>query len=166
MLIIAQGYKGRRQLWFNGKQLAYYSFDDHNYALVSTPNNILQMIDSIHAHYDIEFPAVDFLDPPFWDDLVENADSIRYLGREMIDGKDCFHILASNKEKTFQFWINNDAYNLPVRFAITYKQLNGNPQYMASFLEWKVNPHLPIAIFDFLPPPGAGKIRLLAKTER
>lgn len=166
MLINAHGYKGHRQLWYNGQQLAYYSFDENNYALVGGYSNIIKTIDSINLMYDIEFPAADFFYPAFTDDLIENADSIRFLGKQIIGGIEMFHIVAVNKDAIFQFWINNDAYNLPARFAVTYKMKTGQPQYLATFSGWNVNPSLPIAMFDFLPPPGASRIRLVARTER
>lgn len=166
MLVNAHGYKGHRQFMYNGQQLAYYSFDENNYGVLQVPDNIIRMIDSVHAMYDIEFPAVDFFYPSFTDDLLENADSVLFLGIDKINEEEYFHILATNKDITFQFWITNDAYNLPAKFAVTYKNQPGDPQYMASFSEWQVNPTLPPAMFDFLPPPGATVVRIMSKTDK
>ncbi len=166
MMINAHGYKGHRTLKYNGEQLSFYSFDEHNYALIKGNKNIIATIDSVNESYDIEFPAADFFYPAFTDDLIENADSIVYVGREMIGGKEYFHILADSKETIFQFWIRNDSYLLPGIFSVTYKKKEGIPQYLAIFSEWQVNPSLPSAMFDFMPPPGATKIRLLAKNEK
>jgi hypothetical protein len=166
MLIDADGDKGHRLILYNGRELAYYSFDEHNYGVVKAPPTIIQTIDSMHTNYDWEFPAADFFYPAFTDDLLENVDELRYLGNETISGKEYFHLLAIGKNLNFQFWINNDAYSLPARFVITYKNQPGQPQYQATFSDWQVNPSLPLAMFDFQPPPNAKKIRLMSKHDR
>lgn len=166
MLVNAHGPEGHRQYMYNGQQLAYYSFDEHNYGIVRTPETTIRTIDSLHAHYGIEFPAADFFYPAFTDDLLEHSDVVRFLGLDRIDGKEYFHILASGKEVSYQFWISNDGFNLPSKVVIAYKGKEGNPQYYASFSAWQLNPDLPAAMFDFLPPPGAASVRIMSKKDR
>ena len=60
----------------------------------------------------------------------------------MVDGQECFHILAINSERTAQFWIANDAFNLPKKFVLTYKN-KGNLQYESTFSNWRLNPNIP-----------------------
>lgn len=165
MLVNAHGHKGHRQFLYNGQRLAYYSFDERNYGIIPTPNTVIKMIDSLHAVYDMDFPAADFFYPSFTDDLLEHSDSIRFLGTERIGAKEYFHIIAFAKEEDVQFWISSDAYNLPARFSIAYKAKEGTPQYLALFSDWNINPHLPAAMFDFTPPPGATQLRILSKKD-
>jgi hypothetical protein len=166
VMVNAYGHKGHRQFLYNGQQLGYYSYDEHNYGVIPAPSTTLQMIDSVNTNYGIEFPAADFFYPAFTDDLLEQADTVRFLGKEEIEGKEFFHIMAIGKDVNFQFWVNNDAYNLPAKFVITYKHMRGSPQYIASFSDWQINPALPSAMFDFLPPPGAAQVRIMSKTDR
>ncbi len=163
MLVNIKNQKGHRQYWYNGSQLAYYSYDENNYALVNAPPTIMEMIDTIHADYGIEFPAADFFYPTFTDDIIQNSDQIKYIGQSKINDKECFHILATSKEMNVQIWIANDAFNLPVKLVITYNKKEGQPQYEATLSNWHVNPDLPNAMFNFLPPPGAAKIRMIPK---
>jgi len=165
MLVNSTGAKGHRQFWYNGSQLSYYSYDENNYAVLDAPLTILQTIDSVNKNFGIEFPAADFFYPTFTDDLIENSDQIAYLGQTQIMGKDCFQILVTTKETSIQIWISSDAFNLPLRYAIVYSNLEGNPQYEATFSDWQINSDLPAAMFDFLPPPGAKKIRMISKSE-
>lgn len=163
MLVNTHGQKGHRKFLYNGEQLAYYSFDENNYGIIDAPSNIIATIDSLHAQYDFDFPAGDFFYPAFTDDLIQASDSIRYMGMVKIGGKEYFDIMAYGKEINVQFWINNDAYNLPGRFAITYKNKEKNPQYLALFSDWQINPQLPAAMFNFLPPPDANKVTIMPK---
>lgn len=166
MLVNSEGRKGHRQYWYNGKELAYYSYSENNYARVKTPHNIMAMIDSINTNYGIEFPAADFFYPAFTDDMIQNSDDIKYLGQTIINGVNCFHILSTSKEVDVQVWVSSDAFNLPVKFVITYNFMDGHPQYEATFSNWQVNPEFPIAMFEFTPPPGAAKIRMIAKNQK
>jgi hypothetical protein len=164
MLVHSYGDKGHRGFWYNGEQIAYYSFDENNYAIVATPANIVSTITAIHQDYGIEFPAADFFYPTFTDDLLKDYPNIRYLGIKEIDNQECFHILASNNDQCAQFWIADDAYNLPKKFVLTYKNKE-NMQYEATFSNWVLNPDIPLSVFEFLPPPKAIEVVLLPKNQ-
>jgi len=166
MLVNAHGHMGHRQFMYNGDQMAYYSFDENNYGIVKSPNNVIKMIDSLNDRYDIEFPAADFFYPAFTDDVLQNSDSLRFLGMERSGSKEYFHIISFSKSMDIQFWINNDAYNLPARFSIVYKNKAGNPQYLAMFSDWQLNPKLPEAMFNFVPPPNAAMVRMMSKSDK
>jgi len=166
LMINGVGDKGHRQMWYNGEQLAYYFREEHNYGIIPAPATTIRMIDSINQAYRIEFPAADFFYPAFTDDLLEHSDVLKFLGRSIINGQECFHILSSNNEMTIQIWISSDAYNLPLKYAIRYKTKEGNPQLEATFSDWKVNPNLPSAMFDFEPPPGSVQVRIMSASQK
>jgi hypothetical protein len=162
MLIHAYGDKGHRGFWYNGCQLVFYSFDENNYAIVDVPPTIIETIDTVNKTYGIDFPAADIFYPTFTDDILANFDNLVFLGKKVLDDQECFYVLASNNNMSVQFWIANDAYNLPMKFIITYKN-DGNKQYEATFSNWQLNPEIPEAVFEFLPPPAAAKIILMPK---
>ena len=163
MLIDSRGEKGHRGFWYNGKQLAYYSYSENNYAVIDAPSTILATIDTVNKTYGIEFPAADFFYPSFTDDLIENNDEIIFVGKSTIDEKDCFHIIAKNKDMSIQIWISDDALFLPMKMVLVYYDIIPNAQYEATFSDWKMNPELPDAMFEFTIPPDANKLRLIAK---
>jgi hypothetical protein len=163
MLINSTGDKGHRQYFYNGSNLWYYSHDENNYGVIETPSNILLTIDSVFNAYAIEFPAADFFYPAFTDDLIEHSTEIFSLGKSIVNGLECYHILAVGKELSVQIWISNDALSLPVKYMIVYHQYDGNPQFEATFSDWQINPNLPDAIFDFTPPVGASPLRIISK---
>lgn len=166
MLINFNGDKGHRQIWYNGQELAYYFREEHNYGILQVPGTTMEMIDTVNRKYGIQFPAADFFYPSFTDDLLKDADELKFIGRSRVNGQDCFHVVATNKEMVVQIWISSDAYNLPARFVITYKNKPGSPQYQANFSDWQLNPNLPVAMFDFQAPPGSARLRILSKEDR
>ena len=165
MLVITKNKKGHRQYMYNGTQLAYYSFTENNYGMIDAPPTIMEAIDKIHLDYGIDFPAADFFYPTFTDDMIALFDEIRYLGIEIVDGKECFHLLARNKDRSAQVWINNDAFTLPAKMLIV-DNTEGHPQIESTYSNWHINPVLPDAMFDFLPPAGATRLTIVAKNEQ
>lgn len=164
MHVDTRGDKGHRAFWYNGASVIAYSFDENNYAAIDAPDNIISMIDSIHKDYGIEFPAADFFYPTFTDDILDNFDTLVYLGRKSINDRECAHILATNPNMSVQMWFSSDAFTLPQKFVILYKN-EGNRQYEASFSDWKLNSDIPAAAFDFLPPPAARKVSIMRRTK-
>ena len=163
MLINSQGDKGHRGLWYNGKQLMYYSYTENNYGRIEAPSNILATIDTVHKNYGIDFPAADFFYPTFTIDLIDQYNNIIFVGKSRVDDKDSFHIIAQNERMSIQIWISDDALFLPMKFVISYYDLIPNQQYEATFSDWRLNPQLPDEMFEFTPPPQAAELILLAK---
>lgn len=162
MLIKVQSDKGNKGFWYNGTSVTYYSFTENNYAKIDAPDNIIATIDSVSMKYDIEIPAADFFYPAFTDDILEGFDRVKYLGEKMVDNESCFHIKTTGKDMEVQYWISNDAYNLPKKYLILYKDRQ-NMQYEGTFSNWEINPDIPEAVFEFTPPPKAREIKILAK---
>jgi len=160
LLVRSEGDKGNRYMIYNGKTLSYYSLDKNHYAETKVPGTVVDMIDYMNKDYGIVFPLADFFYPTFVDDILSSATSLVLLGMTKVDGKECFHIAGTAKDKTFQFWIADDAYNLPVKLVIVDLDKPMNPQYEAVYTDWQINPELPGSIFEFRAPPNAKKIKL------
>jgi hypothetical protein len=163
LLVRSEGDRGSRDFFFNGQTLSYYSLDKNQYGQIQTPTStIMEMIDTVNKMYGIEFPVADFFYPTFVDDILSESKQLVYLGITKIDGKECFHIAGTASDKTFQFWIANDAYYLPMKVVIVYTNKEMNPQFEAVLTNWQVNPNLPDALFEFAAPMKAKKIKLMS----
>ena len=158
MLIRADGTKGNQGYWYNGQQLAYYSFNENNYVIIETPETTIEMIAEVNDRYGVDFPAADFFNPTFTDDVLQNFDEVRFAGLQKIEGKDCFYIIVRRKDMSVQLWLANDAYMLPVKMIIMYLSSSEPNQYEATFSDWEINPFLPEVMFNFQPPPKAKEI--------
>ncbi|MEM9675037.1 MAG: DUF2092 domain-containing protein [Cyclobacteriaceae bacterium] len=163
LLVNSNGDRGHRGYWYDGDQLAYYSYNENNYALVDAPPTILETIYAINNRYGVDFPAADFFNPYFTDDLLAQSEKLLFLGLSEVNEKECFHIVAASKEMSVQFWISTDAVTLPQKMVVVYLDQKGSPQYEATFADWELNPDLPDAIFNFFPPPGATELTLMPK---
>ncbi len=160
LLIRSAGDRGDRNIFYNGKSLSYFSVETNRYSTIPLAVPIMEMIDTVHKLYNIDFPAADFFYPTFVDDLLAESQYLIYLGMTKIEGKDCFHIAGKMADKSFQFWISDDGLNLPMKMVIVYTSRNMNPQYEAVLSDWQLNPLLPPALFEFIVPPKAKTIKL------
>lgn len=166
MMISSEGDKGSKRYYYNGKTLSYYSADRNHYAQIDAPNTLVEMIGDVNKEYGIIFPLADFMYPTFVDDIIADATSLEYLGMTQVNGKDCFHIAGVTKDKSFQFWITDDAFYLPAKMVIVHLNKPLNPQYEATYCDWEINPTLPPSMFEFDAPPGATKIKFHASHEK
>jgi hypothetical protein len=160
LLIRSQGDRGLRSIYYDGETLSYYSLENNQYATLALSAPIVDMIDTVNKLYGIEFPASDFFYPSFVDDLLSESKNLIYLGMTKVDGKDCFHIAGTAADKTYQFWISDDALTLPIKMVIVYTNRDMNPQYEAVLSDWQINPLLPATLFEFMVPPKAKKIKM------
>jgi len=158
-----KGDRGSYGIWYDGSFVSYYSFDENNYVTLEAPDNIITMMDSMHVSFDFKFPAADFFYPSFTDDIIDAFDTVQYIGKKMIEGEECFHIMATNNEMHVQIWISNKTGMLPKKLLIINISEN-NLQIESTFNDWNLNPNIPESVFDFLPPPNARLISILAKS--
>jgi len=158
-----EGTRGKSGFHYDGIYMSYYNYDENNYITLEAPESTLEMIDAMHLDYDFQFPAADFFYPSFTDDMIEQFKSIKFLGKKTVDGEECYHIMATNEDLNVQLWISNKTYLLPKHFVLIYKN-KSNLQYESTFSNWSLNPNIPDAVFDFMPPPNARLISILKKS--
>lgn len=163
MKVTSTGDKGNRGLWYSGKKLNYYSLDNNTYGFVTAPASVIETIDEVSKKFGIEFPAADFFYPTFLQDLTSEQGNLMFLGRTIVDGRECFHIAGSDKTKSFQFWIANDDLFLPVKMVIVYTSDKDKPQYEALYKDWTINSDYPDSMFEFATPPKATKVKLVPR---
>ena len=164
LLVKSEGDRGSKDLYYNGKVLTYYSMDKNQFGQIMLSAPIVEMIDTVSRAYGIEFPAADIFYPGFVDDILSESRNLRFLGLAKVEGRECFHIAGTAKDKTFQFWVSDDPYSLPLKMVIIYTGKEMSPQYEAVLTDWKINPSFPAALFEFNPPPRAHKIRMVPAT--
>ncbi len=157
------GDKGKKDFYYDGKTLTYYSADNNQYAQAPAPPTIMETIDSIQNAFGIDFPAADIFYPDLVDNIMANANNLDYLGLTDINDKECFHIAGANDEFTYQIWIDAKESYLPLKINIVYTSKPGNPQHEVVFENWSMNPVLQDSMFDFSAPPDAVKIKIVTK---
>jgi hypothetical protein len=60
--------------------------------------------------------------------------------------------IASGDKEDVQVWIARGDEPVPRRIVITYRQIEGQPQFWAQFTDWNFSPELSDTTFTFSPP--------------
>jgi len=160
LLIHAEGDRGSRSIFYNGKTFTYYSGNQNRYSQIEAPGNVMEMIDHMNKKFGVVFPLADFLYPSFTDDILNEASCLVFLGMTKVNEKDCYHIAGKTRDMTFQFWIADDSSCLPLKMAIVYTDEPMSPQYEATYSDWQINPDLSKSMFDFSVPANAQKMKI------
>ncbi len=148
---------------YNGEQVFFYSLDNNRYAIADAPDNLIETMDWLYTEFGIEFTTADIFYPSFSQDLAENMDYMQFIGLVNLNGKQVFHIVASNETISVQFWISNDIYLLPEKILLTYLDQPFSPQYEVQFSDWEINMVYPASIFEFDPPPSSEQITWMSR---
>lgn len=162
MHLYAVGDSDRVGYWYNGSTLTYYSFAKNAYVSVPAPGTILATIDSVHNAYGVDFPAADFFYPSLSNDIAAECSVVKLLGKAIIQGVSCDHIMTQGKNATTQIWISRGLYRLPVRLLIEGKS---GERYEATMMNWILDPALEDVMFEFVVPEGATKTTLATAHE-
>jgi len=76
----------------------------------------------------------------------------------------CDHLALRGEQEDVQVWIARGAEPVPRRIEITYRQIEGQPQFWAEFTDWNFSPKLSGATFTFVPPGDAKRIHFFLNT--
>jgi hypothetical protein len=78
-----------------------------------------------------------------------------------IEGSPYLHLFFSQPPGIeLELWLAKNEQSLPRRLIVTYRDLPGQPNFIAEFSDWNLNAHPADADFAFQPPAGAQQVQL------
>jgi hypothetical protein len=143
---------------YDGKTVAVHDRSGNVYATLPAPETIDKTIDLLATRYSLTMPLSDLF---FSDPCVALLPFVRsgmYVGKHPVRGVPCHHLAFRQENVDWQIWIQDGETPLPRKVVITYKELPGDPQFIAFLDNW--NLAAPDARFEFTPPAGAQKTEL------
>ena len=93
-----------------------------------------------------------------YDTLIAGVLEAKYIGRGVIDDRECEHLAFRNFDTDWQLWVEVGASPIPRKMVITSKTLNSAPQYTLRIKSWKTNVEPAPDAFSFVPPPNAQRL--------
>jgi len=87
-----------------------------------------------------------------------------YVGKAMIAGILCDNLALRNEDADVQMWVEKGDKPVPRRMIVTYKNLEGHPQFRAQFEEWNFSPNFSETVFSYSPPADADRISFFQDT--
>ena len=110
--------------------------------------------------YVIQFalPGADLLLTNAYETLVAGVLESKWMGRGVIDGRQCEHLAFRNFDTDWQLWVETGDRPIPRKMVITSKTVNGAPQYTLRIKSWKSGVVPAADAFSFAAPAGAKKL--------
>lgn len=145
---------------YDGKTLAILDRTENVYAVLDVPGTIDAMLDFVAEKYALTMPLSDLF---YGDPYATARPRIRtasHVGLHQVRGVKCHHLVIRQEAVDWQIWIQAADPPVPRKLVITYKELPGDPQYIAFLDDWNLAAKLPDDVFTFTPPSGARKTEL------
>jgi len=146
------------QFIYDGATLTLYDIPKKYYATATAPPTVSRTLDAVQARYGIAFPMADFIQMSAQENLLQNLTDAGYIGTSFIDGVECEHVAARQKDVDWQVWIEKDSTPLPRKLVITTKTDATQPQFTAR-IKWDTTPDIDSNLFSFTPPKDAVRIK-------
>jgi hypothetical protein len=144
--------------YYNGKTLTLYNPSDKVYATESAPDTIEGMLDFARESLGLVMPVGDLLYRNAYPLLMQDVTSAVVVGKAVIRGVKCDHLLFSRPGVDFQVWVSDRGRPLPYKYVVTD---TGTPALLSIttvMSDWNVAPAVTDARFHFVPPKGAKTI--------
>jgi hypothetical protein len=153
----------KSELVFNGKTIMIYYAKDNVYATTDRPGTLDDAVSYFVNDLGMRLPLSQLIDSKLAAKLPGQVLSAAYVEQSSIAGVPCDQIALRGEDADMQLWIAQGDQPLPQRVVITYKRLDGRPQFWAQFSDWNLKPKVSDKLFSVTPPKGAVKIAFAAQ---
>jgi len=150
----------------DGEVISVYGVKDNIYVYDTTgqPGDIDTSLEFLVNQLGVPRQLRDFFSKDLTASLSGAVKSGYYVGESMISGVLCDHLALRGEKEDVQVWIARGDEPVPRRIVITYRELEGQPQFWAQFIEWDFSPGLSDTTFTFSPPEDAKRIQFFTDT--
>ncbi len=150
-----------QSFYYDGKTLTLYNPSDKVYATVPAPATIEGTLDYARDTLDLIIPASDLVYTNSFPLLMQDVNFAMVVGKAVIDGVKCHHLLFSRPGVDFQVWVAETGDPLPHKYVVTDTSLRTQLSMTTVMRDWKVNPGVPDSRFNFEAPKDAMAIAFL-----
>jgi hypothetical protein len=150
-----------QRFFYDGKTLTLYNPVENVYATEAAPNTIERMIDFARETVGILLPAADLLYRNAFPLLMQDVTLATVVGKTVVGGVKCDHLLFSRPGVDFQVWIAEGKRPFPRKYVVTETATPALLSITTVLSDWKINPAVDDAQFSFVPPKGTSATRFL-----
>jgi hypothetical protein len=149
-----------RRFWYDGTTATMYDEKEKAYGKIPVSDTIDEMLDYLEEVIKNPRPLADLL----YNDLSHLSElsvSGAYVGKSYLEGMACDHLAFRGESVDWQVWVDRGEKPLIRKVVITYKELPGEPQFIAQLENWDIQPEITDSLFQFSIPEGAQQIRVV-----
>ena len=153
-----------QRFFYNGKTLTLYSPREKVYATEAAPDTVERMIDFARETVGIMLPAADLVYRNAFPLMTQDVTLAAVVGKAVIGGVKCDHLLFSRPGVDFQIWIAEGKRPLPHKYVVTETDTPERLSISTVLSNWKTDAAVGDAQFNFVPPKGTSATRFLLPT--
>ena len=149
-----KGHLTDQLFYYDGKTLTLYNPSEKVYASMPAPATIEETLDFAHESLGIGYPISDLVRPNVFPLLMQDVTLALNIGKEVISGVKCDHLLFSRPGVDFQVWVPESGPPLPRKYVVTDR---GTPELLSIttlMSDWNEAPAAADSQFRFVPPSG------------
>ena len=165
LMMETRGDRSNTTLWYDGSLFTLLDREKNVYAQLKAPATLDETIDMVYDRYGISTPLADMLSGDIYAVLMDSVITCRYLGLGLAGERTCHHIAATQKDVDWQAWIDQGKNPHLRKLVITYKQLDGSPQYTVMLVEAEALTSVSPGTFAFQLPKGATEVEPVPREE-
>jgi hypothetical protein len=150
-----------QRLLYDGKTLALYNPANKVYATSPAPETIEKMIDFARETVGILLPAADLLYRGAFPLLTKDLTMATIVGKTVVDGVTCEHLLFGRRGVDFQVWITEGDKPWPRKYVVTETAAPIPLSITTVLSDWNTAPEVDDARFTFQPPEGSQSISFM-----
>jgi len=152
-------------LFYGGGYFVAYDRKTNFFAATEYSGGLGELADHLATKFGQILPAAEFLHDDPAERMLENIQTIFYVGFSSVEGVMCHHIAARTKSGVeWQIWLE-DGLLLPRKIVVRDADIPGSPKTVAYFSDWNVNPKFPELLFHFVPPTDSVEIEFKENVE-
>jgi hypothetical protein len=145
------------ELTFDGNTLSVFDGSKNTYAASSPLKNIDEMLEFLMTKAQISFPSADLMYSDPYAVMTKNLSDATFISETIVNGVTVEHFAYREPGIDWEIWLTKGDKPLPLRLAMTYKQVQNQPRFWVEFFDWRLNPKLKNK-FDFKIPKDAKKV--------
>lgn len=161
-LRVGEGFDQR--FFYDGKTLTLYNPTEKVYASEAAPDTVEGMIGFARETVGIMLPAADLVYRGAYPLLIQDLKIAAVVGKSMVAGVKCDHLLFSRPGVDFQIWIAEGKRPFPCKYVVTETDTPARLSVSTVFTNWKTDGAVEDAAFKFVPPKGTSATRFLLPT--
>ena len=118
-------------------------------------------MEQVMGRLGVDFPLADFLTEAPNKAFLTGVTSGKVVNTISIDNLPYLHLLFSQPPGIeLELWLAKNEPSLPRRLIVTYRNVAGQPSFIALFSDWDFNIHPSDSDFSFQPPADAAQLQL------
>ena len=150
-----------QSFYYDGKTLTLYDPSHKLYATQPAPGTIEDMLEFADRSLGLLIPASELVHKNAFQLLMQDVTFATVIGKAVIGGVKCDHLLFSRPGVDFQLWIADGGRALPYKYVVTDTGSAARISVTTVMSDWKVAPGVANATFKFVAPKGAKPITFL-----